>query len=470
MRADKRRHTGGVLMIVASLTIAGCGSTPKTKPAAPKPGAKEPWKLAIAAQVKPYLASEVVTGVAIGVIDGEREWTYGFGSAGNSGAAPTKTTLFELGAVTQVYTGVLVAEAIERREVELAAELASVLPLGVTAPTRDGAAITIGHLVEHRSGLPDVPAAFGRIPPPRYTVDALFADLARTPLRSPPGQAFAYSAFGYAVLGAAVATKAGAASWSAAVEDRVLAPLGLADTAVAVQAGQSTRHAVGHADDGRTAAYAGFGALDAALGLRSTVADQLKFLRANLDAAAGKPGPLAAALRRTHGILATGKTDAITLGWFVDDRGRLYRGGQTDGFHAFIEIDLDKRKAVIVLASTATSLVDQLGDAVMDVIGGARPVPIKLPTPEQLMPLVGIYKVANNETTITVELDGRKLMARTPDGTRSRLMPAGGVRFYIERDRAFVTFDGAAPAQKFLIETAEGRLLAERVAEPAAKP
>jgi CubicO group peptidase (beta-lactamase class C family) len=467
MRADKRRHAHYLVRLATVIAIAGCGSTPKPKPNKPPAAAKEPWKLAVDAQVKPYLAHEIVTGVAIGIIDGEKQWTYGFGSTGSSGGkTPSATTLFELGAVTQVYTGVLVADAIERGELALDTELATLLPLGTTAPTRDGAAITVGHLVEHRAGLPDIPPTFARVPAPRYTVDALFADLGRTPLRFPPGQGFAYSTYGYAVLGAAVATKGGAASWGDAVETRVLGPLGLEDTAVAVPAGQSTRHAVGHADDGTTTAFGAFGALDPAMGLRSTVSDLLRFLRANLDAAADRPGPLAAALRRTHGVIGTGTGDNVTLGWYVDERGRRYHSGQTDGFHAFIELDLDKRKGVVVLAATATSLVDQLGDALMDVLEGTKPVPAKFPSPEQMMPLVGVYAIKGSPSTITIELDGKKLLARTPDGTRSRLMPAGGVRFYLERDRAFVTFDSAAPAQKFVLEAPQGQLVAERVVEP----
>lgn len=449
---------------VAILTLAACGSTTKPTKKPTKPAAKEPWKRAVAAQAMPYIKAEVVTSLAIGIIDGDHQWFYGFGQAGNKPAAPTEHTLYELGAVTQVYTGVLIADAIERGDVDLSATLASVLPLGVTAPIRDNVPITLDHLVEHKSGLGDSAPGLARIPLARYNVDALYADLGRIQLRFTPGQAFGYSAYGYAVLGAVVATKIGAASWQAAIASRVLTPLGLDDTAVAVPAGQSSRHAVGHTDDGKTAPFATFGALDASTGLRSTVAEQLKFLRANIDAANGKKVALAAALKRAQTALGPASAGEVGLGWFIDDKGRRYHSGQTDGFHAFIEVDVDKRRAVVVLASTSTSLVDQLGDALMEMLAGTRPIPIRFPTAEQMMPLVGVYKVTDKSPAITIELDGNKLFAEAPDGTRSRLMPAGGVRFYVERDRAFVTFDGAAPAEKLLIETPDGaQLVAARV-------
>src|SRR5688572_27342108 len=146
------RHARIWSVPVAALAVAlGCGPSTKPEKPAAKPPAKDPWQIAVAAQVKPYITNEIVTGVMIGVIDGDREWTYGFGSSGNGNAAPTAQTLFELGAATKVYTAVLLADAIERKEVALATEIATLMPLGVTVPTAGGAAITVEQLVTQRS-------------------------------------------------------------------------------------------------------------------------------------------------------------------------------------------------------------------------------------------------------------------------------------------------------------------------------
>jgi hypothetical protein len=122
-------------------------------------------------------------------------------------------------------------------------------------------------------------------------------------------------------------------------------------------------------------------------------------------------------------------------------------------------------------AATATSIVDQLGDALMDVLDGTKPVPVKFPTEEQMMPLVGIYQIKGSPARLTIELDGKRLMVRAEDGTRSRLMPAGGgPRFFLEKDHALITFDDKAPAQRFVIEAPEGQIVGERVTEPAKQP
>ena len=54
----------------------------------------------------------------------------------------------------KVYTALLLADAVQRREVELDTPVAELLPPGVTVPMRDKVAITLKHLALHSSGLP----------------------------------------------------------------------------------------------------------------------------------------------------------------------------------------------------------------------------------------------------------------------------------------------------------------------------
>jgi CubicO group peptidase (beta-lactamase class C family) len=469
MRAAKRPNSVRPITLVLGMCAIACGPGPTRIPPPSKQALNDPWKAAITRQVRPYLDSELVTGLVVGVIDGDREWIYGYGSAGNGPAAPDAQTVFELGGVTQVYNAVLLADAIERGEVTLATPATELVPMGITLPTRDGVEITIRHLATHRAGLPDLPPGLAERPPATYNVDHLYADLVRTRLFAPPGAAFAFSNFGVAVLGTALAAKLGTTGWPAAVAERVTQPLGLADTVVTVPAALAPRHAVGHSDDGRVVPFANLGALAPAAGLRSTAKDQLAFLRANLDAAAGKPGPLAAALRRTHEPLDPGRRDQVALGWFVDEAGRRYQRGHTGGFHAFIELDLDRRRAVVILAATATSLVDELGDAILAVVDGAPPAPRTFTAPEALMRYVGTYRIGTaGDVDLVVELDGQKLMAKL-GAERFRLVPVED-RFYIEALRAFARFEGDPPATLTIEVPGQPPVVAERIAAPEPPP
>src|SRR6185436_7772306 len=142
----------------------------------------------VEAQVKPFLDAELVSGLVVALYDAGRIEVYGFGK-GPGNAPPDGTTLFELGPVTKVYTSLLLADAVQRREVELDTPIAELLPPGVTVPIRDKVAITLKHLVLHTSGLPPLPPSlFARRndgdPYARYGEDRLYNDLIQTELQT----------------------------------------------------------------------------------------------------------------------------------------------------------------------------------------------------------------------------------------------------------------------------------------------
>src|SRR5512139_332889 len=166
------------------LLLVACSSPAKapTKPV-PTSDLDGPHKDAVAAQVKPYLDGEIVSGVVIGLYDAGKTEIYGFGR-GPAGK-PTADTLYEIGSITKVYTGLLLADAVQRKEVELDTPVAELMPPGVTVPTRDKQVITLRHLVLHSSGLPRLPPSVNPTAPDpygHYTEDMLVRDLIATEL------------------------------------------------------------------------------------------------------------------------------------------------------------------------------------------------------------------------------------------------------------------------------------------------
>ncbi len=71
-----------------------------------------------------------------------------------------ENTVFEIGSVTKVFTGTLLAEAVRRGEVKLDDPVSKYLPATVKTPTRNGIEITLLELATHTSGLPRLPANF----------------------------------------------------------------------------------------------------------------------------------------------------------------------------------------------------------------------------------------------------------------------------------------------------------------------
>jgi D-alanyl-D-alanine-carboxypeptidase/D-alanyl-D-alanine-endopeptidase len=453
---------------LAVLAVAACGSSAPPAPTLPDPAGAGVHQQAVAAQVQPYLDAEIVSGMVVAVIADGKVESYGFGRLRDGESAPpTAETRFEGGAVTQVFTALLAADAIERGEIGLDTPLAQLLPFGVQVPTKGGAPILIGHLVTHTSGLPALPPSLAARdgeddPFGDYRPGALLDDLGRAELEAGPGQRFTFSSFGYALLGAALARKGGL-PWSALVAERLLAPLGMQGT-LAVVDGIDPGLAVGHDSDLRPASSWNPGAMAPALAVHTTARDLATFVLANLEAKAGK-GPLAKLLTRGQEVVVEGSGATRALAWFVDEKGRCWHNGATGGHHAFVAFDPEKKVGVVVLAATATSLADRLGVALLSTLGGEVVPPVRFPDAAALAPLVGTYDLQGTPVTVTAK--GVRLYAQSPGDAPSRLVPLSDTEFLIEEAEAVLVFEvEAGKAARLAILLGTERVVAERSATP----
>ncbi len=194
-------------------------------------------------------------GLVIGVYRAGTPRVYGFGTAATpTGVArPDGKTLFEIGSVTKVFTGVLLADAVRRGEVKLDDPVNRHLPTDLWLNAHEkGVPITLLDLATHRGGLPVEPPLIGLTagdsanPYADFTRTRLAA-LTRqlTPVR-PPGEREVYSNLGAGLLGHALANVAGQPSYHALIQDRVCGPFNLRDTTEAPTGAQRARLARGH--------------------------------------------------------------------------------------------------------------------------------------------------------------------------------------------------------------------------------
>jgi CubicO group peptidase (beta-lactamase class C family) len=260
---------------------------------------------------------------------------------------PDGGTIFELGSVTKVFTGLLLADLAEQGLVGLEDPLAGHLPAGVRVPTVGGRQITLGELASHADGLPrDPKGTLGRWlgdrrnPYAALSVEELYAGLAQTRLRRRPGERVKYSNLGAGLLGQALAHAAGQ-PYEQLVRERICRPLGMPDTVVTLNSEQAARLATGYTRRGRPAPPLQLPALAGAGALRSTAADMVRLLRANLD-----PGStaLAAQLERTQQsrLQVAGRTE-VGLGWLIAHPPGaagpvLWHNGGTSGFRSFAAV------------------------------------------------------------------------------------------------------------------------------------
>jgi serine-type D-Ala-D-Ala carboxypeptidase/endopeptidase len=453
------------MRVVAVLLLAACGGSAKgTVPTVKPTGDTQTHATEIAGLVQPMIDAEISSSIVVGIYDAGKSEVYGFGK-GPDGKPPTGTTLYELGSVTQIYTALMFADSLQRREVSLDTNLADLVPPGVTVPTFQNTRITLGMLALHTSGLPKQPPSLrrgGQDPYAAYNDDALYADLINTKFDQQPGTTINASTFGAGVLGFVLGKKI-AGNLATALSTRVLLPLNLVNTYFKVPASVKARREVGTNTDLQPVPNWNWDALAGAGGLVSTARDQLALIDAELDAASGSKQTLRAAMRVTQEEqlpATTGPNEG--LGWDIDTQGRFWHNGATGGFRSFLGFDPKTRRGVVILSSSATSLVDHLASDLYKMLGKEEYKAFVPPSFDGLAQYAGTYRLGQFDLTVSVE---KNRVYVTGKGEQPlRLIPLTDHEMWFEAQQAVVVFEkeGDKVARAVFVIGAQ-RLAAPRV-------
>ena len=270
--------------------------------------------------VEREMAARQIPGLALAVTrNGDVVAQRGYGLASVENRVPVTTeTRFALASITKQVTAAGVMMLVEEGRIDLDASITRYLP----APPAAWAPVTVRQLLTHTSGLPPIGEGFSGSPDGLYNhvwiSTAMSYDAARgDTLWTAPGERWAYSDVGYFLLGVITEHVSGT-PWRAFVQERVLDPLGMADTFVIDPVGIHRDLAWGYTlRDGvlsrlhRPWAFE----LPSHFGLFSTVGDLAKW-----DAALYSDRLLSAESRRemwTPVRLADGSTHPYGFGWEV---------------------------------------------------------------------------------------------------------------------------------------------------------
>lgn len=270
-----------------------------------------------------------------------------FGTMAEGGGGPIDSnTVYEIGSLTKLFTGILLAQGIQSGSMRLDDPIQAYMPSGVHAPDYNGIPITLGELASHRSGLPrDLNSD---------SLPELYAWLNGLSLSQAPGSEYIYSNAAYALLGDILARNAGT-DYGTLVFDSVSQPLGLRDTTEVLTADQDRRLGQGYAFDGSLARYfPDAGAMSGAGYLHSTLNDMTRFLLDNLQPASA---PLAASLSLAQQPVSEGRNPGTGtgLGWEVEQVGKpgehIWKAGATPGFSSYISLRTDGSSGFVLLSN-----------------------------------------------------------------------------------------------------------------------
>ena len=365
----------------------------------------------------------------------------------NASDAMTDSAIFEIGSITKALTGTLLAEMVLRREVALTDPVAKYLP-GWTIPSYKGQAITLLDLATHTSGLPSLPDSFVPANPldpyADFTEARLIAYLARHQLRRAPATQYEYSNMGMALLGRALAERA-KLPYEVLLRERILTPLGMADTRIDLTAEDMARAAAGHNDQLLPTPDWHLPAFLAAGALHSTVPDLLRFANAVLDTTRG---PLAKAIafaivpRRQYNA-----TDSVGLAWHhthVDGNDVVWHNGGTGGYRSFLAVAIATGRAVVVLTNANVSM-----DGIAISLLRGRP-PLAPPSTDPLVEIalpaasltrfVGRYEFAPT-FAIDITQDPSGLWAEATGQAKLPIYPSAPTTFFFRVVKAELQFE-----------------------------
>lgn len=372
--------------------------------------------------------------LAIGWIDGGERATWLLGKA----AKPDIHSRFEIGALTEIFTGLLFAQAAIDGKIGQHATLHDAMPHQAFEDPRIGR-LALDALASHHAPLPIIPPnlfpADVDDPFAAFSANDLSAFLGNYRLRDLTPR---YSPLDAGVLGVAVA-RAYDGEFDVVLKDKILAPLGMSSTGMD-DAGLIDGHA-----HGQVATHWHFGALAGSAGLRSTLSDLLDFLQANLQPQ--QSPTLRAALLLSRQPRLDVKSQA-GLGWNIVDANSdgqtwplLWRASVTAGFSAFIGFRTDRQQALVMLSDTDSDL-SRIGLAWLrsDDAPGA-PVPSStVSTPNDPKIYDGLYRFAADSSELMVRAQGDWMTAQLQGSPAVRLREVGNDVFIARGDALTLSF------------------------------
>jgi D-alanyl-D-alanine carboxypeptidase len=412
----------------------------------------------LGAQVATFFARDPVGGAVAGVVAGDTlAWSTAYGFADlESGTPVTLATVFRAASITKTLTATAVVQLRDDGALRLDDPLTAYLPEFAKASNPFGPIedVTIRRLLSHEAGLPGEAPAFDWSHDRFPDIDEIAAAFDRLELVVPPESRVKYSNLGYQLLGEVIARVSGE-PYAAALERRILRPLGMRESSFDPQGELRTRMATGYdarafTDDLPRADDRPKGTL-ADGGLCTTLGDLATWAAFQLrgDDRVLSPASLAE-MHRPRRVMDPRWIRAAGLGWYCTRHGDdvlVGHSGGTFGFVGRIVCSFRHDLAVVVLANgdapvpaLATRLLDTVAAGEPPSAGdAARAVPtLPVPVPPMFEGLLGLYAWEDLSFVMRVEWRaGRLTLARgvgTAEEQLLSLAPTGDPFEFVVED------------------------------------
>ena len=413
--------------------------------------------------------------IIIGIVDekGKQYYSYGYVSD-KAKVAPKKYTLYEIGSVSKVFTGLALAMAATEGKLKLDDPLNAHLPEGVKLKDYEGKPILLKHLSNHYSGIPrlpdNMPFSDPLNPYADYDRELLWEFLNKHELSRAPEATYEYSNLAVGLLGTLLADQKGK-SYDELIFEEISSKLDMKDTRVQLNEDQKLRLSPGH-DGNKQVKNWDLNCLEGAGAIRSSASDMLNFLMYQMEM---YPSSLSRAMKLGQkGTAALGnEKDSVALGWHIkhgEGSKIIWHNGQTGGYHAFLGFDKAKKKGVVVLSNSTTS-IDDIGLHFLDANNPLKKIKevVKLGV-ETLDQYVGTYQLAPG-VEVYIRRNNLQLSAQVTGQGEFEIYPESENKFFLRVVDAVVEFNknDQGEVESFTLFQNGTEQLAKRTSDEAPK-
>jgi CubicO group peptidase (beta-lactamase class C family) len=367
------------------------------KPASAKPASNSGSYDAVDAHIEQQMRRLNIPGVSLAIVEDDKVvHLRGFGQARPGGEAPSPQTPFVLGSTTKSFTALAVMQLVEAGKIELDAPAQRYLPWFRVADPRASAQITVRHLLNQTSGLPELPGLLSLADfddSPGATKRQARA-LSTLKLTQPVGSAFKYSNVNYNLLGLIIEAASGE-SYPDYVQNRIFAPLGMRHSYTSQAMAKQNGLAVGHRYwFAHPFAVPNLPIPHASLPsgqLISSAEDMAHYLIAYLNGGRYEDVQIlsSAGIDELHRGVAKVRQMGVSLGqygmgWFITDTGQtkiIWHTGTAPDFFSYMALLPMQKKGVILLINADHYMMNpvmaaEVGNGVATLLAGQQPASI----------------------------------------------------------------------------------------------
>ncbi len=404
----------------------------------------------ISEEIKDNIKARIETGnnpaIVVAYINGDEVDYFSYGkTALKNGVGVDKNSVFEIGSISKVFTTILLSDEVLRGTMKLSDPIANYLPEEVKIPSRNEKTITLKDIATHSSGLPRMPDNFepenGNNPFSDYSKDRMYSFISNYTLTRDIGERYEYSNYAMGLLGHILSLK-NKMSYDDLMIEKIATIYGMNNTGVVITDNMKKHLAKGHAGTQEVENWS-FETLAGAGGIKSTAADMVKFIQANMTT---ENTPINKAMKMSHQLAYKNEAQnfEMGLGWHYSND-IIWHNGGTGGYRAFAGFVKGTQKGVVVLTNSTKS-VDDIGLKLLDnsrtlSVPVKEEIQVEAEVPEEVLTTyVGKYELAP-AFHVTITKTDAQLFLQATGQQKFPIFPSAQNKFFLKVVKASVTFN-----------------------------